>query len=320
MQRFSTDDLPARDRLPYLHDHFSKYVIGLQFTPLAHSDFRIEIASLELAGGARLGSGAYSPLVGSRAGAQMGDGREDYLLTSCDCGYEISIEGGPPVALGPGDIGVVSLGTRWAFEVPRRSDFRGVTLERSRLVRLIPNLDVNAHYVLPRTAEAMPLYAGYADLLHSNPPQGDRARQLAAEHIYDLTALVLEKQVKGGGERNLGSIRSARLQMIKKDVLERLRDAELTIDAVARRQGVTPRYIQQLFETEGTTFSEFVRENRLALAFRSLGEPALLERTISAIAFDAGFHDLSNFNRVFRHRFGATPSDVRAEALRKRER
>jgi AraC-like DNA-binding protein len=35
------------------------------------------------------------------------------------------------------------------------------------------------------------------------------------------------------------------------------------------------------------------------------------ERTISAIAFAAGFGDLSHFNRAFRRHFGKTPSDTR---------
>jgi AraC-like DNA-binding protein len=47
-----------------------------------------------------------------------------------------------------------------------------------------------------------------------------------------------------------------------------------------------------------------------------LTTPNRSDRTISAIAFDAGFGDLSHFNRLFRRRFGATPSEVRAETLR----
>jgi AraC-like DNA-binding protein len=34
--------------------------------------------------------------------------------------------------------------------------------------------------------------------------------------------------------------------------------------------------------------------------------------TASAVALAAGFGDLSHFNRSFRRRYGATPSDVRA--------
>jgi AraC-like DNA-binding protein len=33
------------------------------------------------------------------------------------------------------------------------------------------------------------------------------------------------------------------------------------------------------------------------------------------LAFEAGFGDLSHFNRNFRRRFGASPSEIRAAAL-----
>jgi AraC-like DNA-binding protein len=67
-----------------------------------------------------------------------------------------------------------------------------------------------------------------------------------------------------------------------------------------------------LFEAEGTTFSSFVREQRLLHAFRQLRNPGLDTLSISQIAYGAGFVDLSHFNRCFRSRFGDTPSGVRS--------
>jgi AraC-like DNA-binding protein len=160
------------------------------------------------------------------------------------------------------------------------------------------------------------LFAGYANLLRQAPPQGERARQTAADHIHDLIALVLEGFAQGGTERDERSIRSARLQLIKQDILDRLHNPTLSVHCVAKRQGVTPRYVQLLFEMDGTTFTEFLRDNRLALAFRRLGEDAS-GTSIAEIAFASGFADLSNFNRAFRRRYGVTPSDVRADAMRK---
>jgi AraC-like DNA-binding protein len=43
-----------------------------------------------------------------------------------------------------------------------------------------------------------------------------------------------------------------------------------------------------------------------------LTDPQLADRSITSVAFDAGFGDLSYFNRVFRRRFGGTPSEIRA--------
>jgi AraC-like DNA-binding protein len=68
-----------------------------------------------------------------------------------------------------------------------------------------------------------------------------------------------------------------------------------------------------LFETEGASVTAFVVRQRLALAHRLLLDRRMAEHTISAIAFQAGFNDLSHFNRAFRRQFGATPSDVRQQ-------
>ena len=86
------------------------------------------------------------------------------------------------------------------------------------------------------------------------------------------------------------------------------------IEAVAARQGVTPRSIQRLFEREGSTFSSFKLEHQLACARRMLSSRQYAGWTIGAVAFAAGFGDLSYFNRSFRRAFGATPSDIRAAA------
>jgi len=88
----------------------------------------------------------------------------------------------------------------------------------------------------------------------------------------------------------------------------------LSLDAIAARHGLSPRYIRSLFQSEETTFTDFVLSQRLAHAHALLVDPRYGDRLISAIAFEAGFGDLSYFNHRFRRRYGATPSDVRAAA------
>jgi AraC-like DNA-binding protein len=106
--------------------------------------------------------------------------------------------------------------------------------------------------------------------------------------------------------------RSARLDAIKADIAERLDCCDLSLADVADRQQVTPRYVQMLFEREGTTFSRFVLRQRLTRAHGMLTDPRHDGWTIAAIAFEAGFGDLSYFNRAFRRQFVVPPSSVRA--------
>ena len=80
---------------------------------------------------------------------------------------------------------------------------------------------------------------------------------------------------------------------------------------VARNHGLSIRYVQHLFELCGTSFTSFVLEHRLLLAHRLLREPKSRWRKVSDIASAAGFSDISYFNRAFRARFDARPTDVR---------
>jgi AraC-like DNA-binding protein len=91
----------------------------------------------------------------------------------------------------------------------------------------------------------------------------------------------------------------------------------LSVTKVAASQGVTPRYVQMLFEGEGTTFSAFVLGERLAFAHRILSDPRYSGRPIGTIALDAGFGDLSYFNRIFRRTYSGTPTDIRDHAMAK---
>ena len=68
------------------------------------------------------------------------------------------------------------------------------------------------------------------------------------------------------------------------------------------------------------TFTDFVLSQRLARAYRMLSDPLRAGQKISTVAFDAGFGDLSYFNRVFRRRFGAAPSEVKAAAYENLQR
>ena len=78
--------------------------------------------------------------------------------------------------------------------------------------------------------------------------------------------------------------------------------------------GVTPRYVHLLLEETGKSFTHHVLQQRLERAAALLRDPQLRHRKIADIAAEAGFTDLSYFNRAFRRYYSATPSDIRQPA------
>jgi AraC-like DNA-binding protein len=83
----------------------------------------------------------------------------------------------------------------------------------------------------------------------------------------------------------------------------------LSVEAVARRQRISARYLQRLLEQSGTSFTSHITELRLQKTLALLTEPN--SGRIVDVALKAGFNDLSHFNRLFRTRFGDTPRGVR---------
>lgn len=161
---------------------------------------------------------------------------------------------------------------------------------------------------IPRDAEALALLRGYLANLPERIADPQLGR-LSATHVYDLIALAIGATDDGREIARRRGVRAARLEAIKADLI---RNAALDLDRLAARQGISPRYVQLLFEEAGTTFSDFVLERRLEAARRLLISPRYAAWSIAAIALEVGFGDLSHFNRRFKRRYMMTPSDMRA--------
>jgi AraC-like DNA-binding protein len=107
-------------------------------------------------------------------------------------------------------------------------------------------------------------------------------------------------------------VKAARLNAALSSISARFQEPGLRIATVAETQGISTRYLQQLLESSGTSFTAYINDLRLQRAFKLLTEHP--ERRIVEIALEVGFSDISHFNRLFRARFGDTPSGVRDRA------
>jgi AraC-like DNA-binding protein len=95
--------------------------------------------------------------------------------------------------------------------------------------------------------------------------------------------------------------------------IEAQADESLALSGMARAAGMSPYHFLRTFRlVAGMTPHQYVLRTRLsraAVRLRTTGDP------VSAIAFDAGFGDLSTFNRRFRRVMGCSPGAYRARSL-----
>jgi AraC-like DNA-binding protein len=188
--------------------------------------------------------------------------------------------------------------------------YTGLRVPFAALAPFTRDIEAAAAGCVRSVAPALQLLRGYLAALPATTPDL-RLNKLVASHVHDLMALVIGATRDGAEQARQRGVRAARLQVIRQDLLL---DPDLTLDQVALRQGVSPRYVQMLFEEDGTTLTDFVLQLRLQSAHRMLTSPRFADWSVTAIALEAGFGDLSYFNRRFKQSFGGTPSDIRAEA------
>ena len=166
---------------------------------------------------------------------------------------------------------------------------------------------------VPGNCGALKLMEDYANWLLHVGDVDQQLLNLSVRHIQDLLALAIGPAADFAETARARGLRAARLKLAKSWIAANSHRQDLSVATLATHLNVTPRYVQRLFEADGTTFSEFLLLQRLARAHRLLCEPSASTAAISTIAYDVGFGDLSYFNRRFRRHYGVTPREVRGD-------
>jgi len=273
-------------------------------------DCRIQIAALsDLALGTATGmSGQFA-----RTPDLLSDGCDDFVLVCATGGPLHLTQSGKSIALERSQMCLTDMSVKGIIGLGASRQMTTLRIPRRALLSINPKAEQKLSEPLPGDTALPVMIARYQGLAAELASGLDAvAQRLTAQHLVDLIALHLGSE---GDERELARQRgyaAAQFELIKSDILAKLDQTELTIDAVAQLCGSSRRHVQRLFRAAGTTFTDFVVDQRLLLARRLLGQAQYRNSKISAIANAAGFSDLSYFNRIFRKRFGVTPTEMRA--------
>ena len=222
-------------------------------------------------------------------------------------GRSAELERGDAVLFSHSDVG--------GLEFSDATRYVALALPRSTLAPLVPDIGAAFLKRVPASNPAQRMLLRYLNLAEAekNTTDGDVQRTFA-DHVCDLVALALGATRDSAGMARNRGLSAARLQAIKDDIRQTCHSPELSVQALAARQGVSARYVQRAFEESGSTFTQYLAEQRLLLAYKALRRRSSTDVPISTVALDCGFSDVSHFNRLFRQRFGCTPSDVRKTA------
>ena len=311
--KFSTNAFAKRAQLAALRDIFGRTVCSLDIAPLEPATFSSDANVYRLPG--------LGVMFSASGGMALAHTRELIvdddlsIMAAPTCRYTAS-QLGRTVELDAGDGVLMTNAEVGSMTLASASDFITFRVPRAPMAALVTDVEAAVARRIPAGNAALRLLVGY---LHSVRDTGaliaPELQQITAEHIYDLLAVALGATRDAHEAAHGRGMRAARLQAAKAFIVQQIGRHDLSPQIVAAHLGVTPRYVHMLFEREGASFTQWVITQRLVRSCEMLLDPRSAERSISAVAYAAGFGDLSHFNRTFRRHFGKTPSDARRAAF-----
>lgn len=309
---FSTDAFRPHERIAAWRELFGLTLLKIDVTPLSREGFWAHARGLR------------APGIGViRASmAAVDSANSTSLICNDDISFGCSLSGdwrasqlGRSAALGRGDGVLMSNSDLGRLTLPQNCRFVTFGLPRSVLAALVPDLGPLFANGIPAANPALRMLLRYLELADEEILTADpELRNAFGTHVCDLLALALGATRDATELARGRGATAARLRAMQDDIRKAAHRPDLTVHMVAAHHGVSPRYVQRLFEESGSTFTKYLTEQRLTAAYKALRRRAATDVPISAIALDCGFSDVSHFNRLFRQRFGCAPGDVRKTA------
>jgi AraC-like DNA-binding protein len=312
---FRSPDNPDRQWIEWFCEEFSRQHYGVQTTPLGGGPLLIEGVT-RLLPDLAVYRGATS-LVRSTNLPELATNDDPFLMI-CLGGGDLNISFRDETAIQ--SRGTCFLGSPdriGTLEAPEKTEILSIRLRRKLLERLVPGLSDRLSRLAEPNSQALRLLLNYMQMLDGEQEiTGTELRLAVTAHVHELAALVFNSDGRDARRPEAEGVRAGRLASMKHYILHRVGQNSLSVGEIARSQQISERYIRDLFASEGTTFTDFVREARLSRARQLLTDPRQTNRPIHLIAYESGFGDLSYFNRAFRQRYGMTPSEARELARR----
>ncbi|HWU63977.1 MAG TPA: helix-turn-helix domain-containing protein [Ensifer sp.] len=307
LMSFDTRDVAVNDRIDYWEERCAERVVGLHCTSMSESglEARFEycdfgsIKMIDITGNQHVIE--RSPLLLRRFE------KDSVFVTFLRKGSAFVNRAQSCTVLGEGDVVIYDTNKPYMHGFP--AQMRHVIYE-------IPGADFRERFPRWELSEAVRFDA----LLN---PTRIVSRALRAVVETDLRLLETPAQRQSHEERlwtvletahafSNGKARSAYHTAVRERVRQfieaNLHDPELCPAGISREMGMSLRQLNRLFEGDANTLTAMIQTRRLQRCHADLARPSHYPKSISEIAFNWGFRNLSHFSRRFRAEFGVSPS------------
>ncbi|MGJ4931602.1 helix-turn-helix domain-containing protein [Bradyrhizobium sp. HKCCYLS2038] len=310
----STAGIPARERFDYWHDVVGRNLVDLDYGLVGDSQFDATFHGTPI-NGLDLCRIKASPHLAQRSPAGISRADSSMLVFNFVLsGSLVAEQDGRSAHLKPGDGALCDARRPYKLHSQEAFELACIRVPREQCAGRIPHLHRLSACNLGQRGELAPMVFGYiSHLIERAPNLTSRAAGYKISQNFKDLLLATLAELAESLPPSLTEYRSLALMRVKAMVERNAHDPELTPAAVAAELKLSPRYINQLLEAEGTSLSRYIWSRRLDRCAEQLKDPALRARSVSQIAMDNGFNDLSHFSKAFRSKFGSAPRDYRSD-------
>lgn len=314
--RFSTDDLPPRERVRSWCEFFAKHAHSITPGEVRDPDAFQAQASGWVAGGfAILNIRSGLERVQRTAADVAKDQSEAFFIRRYrrPAIWRLAPNSLPADLIHEaGDFCVSS--TEWRFQRESKGPamFEMLVIPRAALSPLLARGRLRRPFQLPGASPLGSLLGAAMDAAMAQAPLlADELGEAVLRNLCGLVALACGT-ADDGPEHGQDFARSAQLAAIKRHVDLHLPDPGLTPASAAAALGISARQLHRLFEPSGSTFARYVLRQRLLRCRDTIAGATGGGRSVIDIAFGWGFNSMATFYRAFASEFGGSPSELRA--------
>ncbi len=308
--RLSTKSIAPRERVDWLREVICREYANVELTSPAHGDLSQDLIIYPW-GALQLSTIQSTAISLQRSPGEPHLNRQDayFAVILLSGGYRME-QNGREVLLQPGDM------TLYDATRPHRVHCPG---EFAKLILSIPRTVLRDRVAGIDRCTALHISGtngiGFvaANFLRSCATHADQlqAREFftLSDQALDLLTLAITSVCPV--DFNLSRSRSVSINGIKTFIEQNLRDVDLDTSLITRQTGLSARYINSLFEDEGTSLMRYVWKRRLENCRKDMQNPVYAGHRLTDIAFRWGFNDATHFSRAFKQQFGCSPREFR---------
>lgn len=254
----------------------------------------------------RVATFASDPMFCARTRAHSAEDNVDGYFLVFPIEGDITLEQrGREVAIKPGQFSLLGTEGAHKFIQPGKASFHAALIPGDVMRARRPDIDDNTVRDYTSSGSLATMYIDYANSFCRNAAFiDDIALKRSADHLTDLMGLLVDKVDPASDET---AVQVSHYRRALRFIEANFTNQNLTAAVLAQNLGLSDRYLQRIFASNGENVSGFIRRRRIVEACKRLDRRGESHASIQIIAYETGFSDPAHFSRVFRQHTGMSP-------------